>query len=607
MSRKKLTLKFLSRHPLLIVLNILLGFSGAIFNGVSTVMIVPLLMAFLGQGVINFQKGPPFLQKIISLFDNFPESQRLFFMFLSVVLAIILKNIATYSASIVSTYLSRNLMNDMRLDGLKLLLDVDLDFYAKNRIGTIFNSLNQEITRATSSAIMLINITVNVITVTVFVVILITLSWQLTLVSLAVLSFVALLNQFFVKRAKYFGKILSQKSSQYTNRLIEILTGIRLIKTASNEKQEYQLIEQVIKDREKSDLEAQANSALIGPFNEIAGILTVLIIVIAARYLFPGQLKSFAPILLTYLLFLFRLLPLIAQLNGSRSKLANLSNSVNLATQFLRRDNKPFMEKGTEIYTDLQTGIRFADVYFSYPSHKEVVLKGIDLWIPKGKIIALVGSSGSGKSTIADLLTRLYDPTTGHITIDGKDIKLYDLRSLRQAMGIVSQDTFLFNNTVDHNIAYGLEDVKEEEIIEAAKAANAYEFIIKLPKGFKTKIGDRGILLSGGQKQRLAIARALLRNPEILILDEATSALDTVSEKLVQQAIDTLSQNRTTLVVAHRLSTVQKAYQIVVLDKGKIVEVGNHEELLNKGGYYTRLYSMQFDDVPKAKVDFLQK
>jgi ABC-type multidrug transport system ATPase subunit len=218
----------------------------------------------------------------------------------------------------------------------------------------------------------------------------------------------------------------------------------------------------------------------------------------------------------------------------------------------------------------------------------------VDLYLPCGTTLALLGGSGAGKSTLADLLPRFYDPTSGCINFDGIDLREFDLVSVRKNMGIVSQDTFLFNDSVRNNIAYPKPEATEEEIIKAAKLANAYEFISKLPQQFDTVIGDRGVMLSGGQKQRLAIARALLQNPEILILDEATSALDTVSERLVQSALDELSRDRTTLVIAHRLSTVRKADQIAVLDQGRVVEVGTHEELLQKGGYYSHLYSMQF-------------
>ena len=290
----------------------------------------------------------------------------------------------------------------------------------------------------------------------------------------------------------------------------------------------------------------------------------------------------------------------MSQLNSIRSSFASSATSVEVTTDFLNRNNKPFMSRGEISYTKLQKGVHFNSLTFGYPGHKKLVLKDVNLFLPRGTTLALVGSSGAGKSTLADLLPRFYDPLSGSITIDGKDLRDFDLISVRKRMGIVSQDTFLFNDSIRNNIAYGRQEATEDEIITAAKRANAYEFISKLPQEFDTLIGDRGVMLSGGQRQRLAIARALLQNPEILILDEATSALDTVSERLVQSALDDLSRDRTTLVIAHRLSTVQKADQIAVLEQGQVVEVGTHEELLQKGGYYSRLYSMQFAQPVKA-------
>jgi subfamily B ATP-binding cassette protein MsbA len=597
MASNQLILKFLLKYPLLVFLNVVLGFSSAIFNGIGTALVVPLLAAFVSQsnGFNTLFKGaPPVLRKLISVFDVLPENSRVIAIFGTVLLAIILKNAANYAKNLVSGHHSRALINNLTSEGIDLLLAVDLDYYSKHKLGDIMHYVNNEIGRTSATVRTIVGLFATLINITLFLVILVSLSWQLTLISTALLSLIVLTNQHFVKKSREFGKIASQKTRLYSNKLFEILTGIRWIKTVSNEEYEYESIKKLILDREKANFEAQLISGLIGPFNEVSGIFAVFIMILLGHYLFAQQLKSFSAIFLIYLVFLFRLLPFISQLNTTRNQLANQSHSVDITADFLQRDNKPFMGNGHEPYKKLEKGIRFEQVCFSYPKNDNLVLDRVDLWIPKGKMTALVGASGAGKSTIADLLPRFYDPTEGRITFDGKDLRDYDLKTIRQAMGIVSQDTFLFNNSVRYNISYGQNSITEEEIVDAAKRANAYEFIVRLPKGFDTEIGDRGVLLSGGQRQRIAIARALLRDPDILILDEATSALDTESERLVQQAIDNLSQERTTLVVAHRLSTIQKAYQIVALDKGRIVEIGNHQELLAKDGYYNRLYSMQF-------------
>ncbi len=593
-----LLIRFALQYPWLVFLTIGLSLAGAIFNGVSTTLIVPLILSFLDQrnASIIAQGLPPLISRGLFFLGLSPSSQEVWQLTLVVLLAIFAKNATGFINTLVSSRLSQLLVNAMRKEGLEILLNVDIDFYKHTKVGDIVNQISHEVGRASGAIRIAINIFTIIITILVFVGILLSISWQLTIVSTCLLMLVTLTNQYFVRRAKQYGQVLSEKSAQYSTALLEMLMGIRLIKSVGSEHSERQRIEKFIEQRERADFFSQANFAAIAPINEISGLLAILGIVALGKVFFADSLNSLSTLLLTYLFLLFRLLPFVSQLNGSRSSFANSIPSVEIVAEFLRRDNKPFMTNGSIIYRKLQEGIRLEQVSFAYPGSEEIILDRVNLWIPRGTTVALVGASGAGKSTLADLLPRFYDPISGSISIDGIDLRDFNLRSLRRAMGIVSQDTFLFNDSIANNVAYGTPGADHQDIVEATKRANAYEFIIQLPDGFETVIGDRGVMLSGGQRQRLAIARALLRNPDILILDEATSALDTVSERLVQQAIEELCRDRTTVVIAHRLSTIQNADQIAVLDKGRVVELGSHSELLKHGGYYNKLYSMQFSE-----------
>lgn len=601
MHSRKLLLKSLLQHPFLVILTILLGFSGALFNGVGTVLVVPILLELLGQSTTFAEQLPPILQRVLDLFDGLPDDYRLLSLATAVVALIVLKNLSTYAGSLTSNRLNRKLAASLRLEGLRILLDVDLAYYSKTKVGDLINHLNIEVSRTTVAIRTLARLAISAITILVFVVFLLITSWQLTLIATVALGAVALINQSAVRQSKVFGAQLSQLSRNYSSRIVEILSGIRLVKSTANESSEYVTVSKLISDREVAEYRSQLLFAGIGPLNEVCSILALISVAMLGRMVMGEQLEAFSTILLTYLLVLFRMLPSIGQLNSARSHLANVLPSVDIISEFLNRRDKPFMKRGHITYTPLKREIHFDHLTFSYPGTAKPVLKNVNLHLKKGTTLALVGASGAGKSTLADLLPRFYDPDMGRIKIDGVDLKKLEVTSFRKRLGIVSQDTFLFNASVRENLIYGRPEATDDEIKDAMARANAYEFIANLPDGLDTLIGDRGVLLSGGQRQRLAIARALLQDPDILILDEATSALDTISERLVQKAIDELSRDRTTLVIAHRLSTVQNADQIAVLDQGQVVEVGTHSELLNKGGYYSELCAIQFSE--KVKDD----
>ena len=587
------------QYPLLVLLTVFMGFSSALFNGVGTILIVPILLELLGQASSIKGELPDILQRFLILFDGLPENFKLPAMMLSVVSLIVLKNAAIYVGSLASSNLSRQLAANLRREGLEILLDVDLSYYAKTKIGDLIDHLNTEVSRTTVAIRAIARMATNVITIMVFIGFLLALSWQLTLISTTALGLVALINQAAVRKAKAYGAELSKYSHRYSSRVIEILSGIRLVKGTANEATEYKTISSFISDREAADYRSQLLFAGVAPLNEVCSIIALILVAWLGRMVMAEQLEAFSSILLAYLITLFRMLPAIGHLNSTRSQLANVGPSVAVVSEFLRRDDKPFMINGARPYKELKGGIRFKNLAFSYPGHDKQVLKGINLYLKKGTTLALVGASGAGKSTLADLLPRFYDPTKGSIELDGINLKKIDIQSFRKRLGIVSQDTFLFNTTVRENLTYGRPEATEKEIKDAIARANAHEFIDALPSGLETMIGDRGVLLSGGQRQRLAIARALLQDPDILILDEATSALDTISERLVQKAIDELSRDRTTLVIAHRLSTVQNADLIAVMDQGRVVETGTHRDLLEEGGYYARLCAIQFSEQMK--------
>ena len=423
--------------------------------------------------------------------------------------------------------------------------------------------------------------------------------WKLSLVALLTLPLAGFLYVSVGVSIRRKSKRIQEKIASIMHILTEVLYSIRVIKAFVTKRYEIQKFEKegnryfhLLFRRAKLD-------NLATPINEIIGVLIGVVL------LWYGGMQVIQTETLTsedFLRFILVLFAMLAPIKTLGTVNITIQNSLAAAERvFNILDSKPDINdkpdaKEIESFSE---EIRFDNVSFDYGEESAPVLKNVSFSISKGSVVALVGASGAGKSTIADLIPRFYDTTSGYVKIDGEDIREIKLESLRRMMGVVSQEIILFNDTVKQNIAYGQEEIKDSNIISAAKAANAMEFIEELPNGFDTIIGERGVKISGGQKQRLSIARAIIKNPSLLILDEATSSLDTESEKLVQEAIEKLMKDRTVLVIAHRLSTVKNADNIIVLEQGKIIEKGNHVELIDKKGKYSELYAVQFQNERK--------
>ena len=532
------------------------------------------------------------------IFQAETKQQTLLNICLFIIAAFALKNFFLYINKQMIFRIQTKATKRLRDNVFHSIIEMHLDYFNKQRVGGLMNHVYNDVQSVQSSiSTTFINFIQNPFSIFVYVGVLFVLSWKLTLFAAGVSMIIFFVIRVIGRRVKKLSKIFRQRMGDMNSVLQEKFNGIKVIKSSGFEGIEVDRFKSFTNDFRRLDLKIYRLKNIINPLNE------TLLVGAVAMVLWFGGLQVFegsmtANELMVFAFSLYSAMGPIKMLGEANTKIQSGMASAERLFEVI--DAEPQVKNGTSAITGFSRSIRFEEVSFKYRKDPgaPVVLDNISFEIKKGEMVALVGQSGSGKSTVVDLLLRFYDVDSGRITIDGVDIREFDYKQLRRMIGVVSQEVILFNDTIEQNISYGVhEDVVHERVQAAAKLANAERFIEEKPLKYETVIGDRGVQLSGGQRQRLAIARAMVKNPGLLIFDEATSALDNESEKVVQAAIDHALENRTALVVAHRLSTVKNADRIIVLDKGHVAEAGTHEELLSKNGLYKMYYGIQFSDV----------
>jgi len=599
----KRLLKFVIPHAWVLTLAGVCMIASSAFSGVSIGMIIPLVDNIItGKRIIipNDVTLPPILRDLVLSVNAMTPTELLNRMTIFILMLWLLKNFFEFCQTYFMNDVSQRVIRDVKNIIYQKLLTFSLDFYSRNPTGKLMSRITYDaaiIRDAISTGftdllyqpIQLIVYLGLLIAVKVY----FSISWFLMVISMGLFLLVIYPVIKIGKRLKAISRQSQDKMADITTTLHETISGIRVVKAFSMEGYEAKKFANQNQQFYRLSMKSVKRMIVVSPITEFAGMFCIAIILwIAGKGILSGSLSAGA--FITFLASMLSLMRPIKRLTNVYSINQQALAAADRIFEVL--DTKPTVseKEGALALPRIKKGIEFEDVHFKYEN--KVILKDIGLKVNVGEIAAFVGPSGVGKTTLVNLIPRFYDVSKGTIAVDGVDVRDCTLDSLRGQIGIVTQETILFNDTVASNIVYGSNNTSIDDIMKAAKIANAHSFIMNMPQGYDTAIGERGFRLSGGEKQRLAIARAVFKDPPILILDEATSQLDTESEILVQEAIDRMMKGRTVFVIAHRLSTIKHADRIYVLDDGRIVEVGSHDELVNIGGLYKRLYDMQFKD-----------
>ena len=585
-------------------LNIFFNILYALFSALSFAALIPMLDVLFNKTEAVYQKpvyaGIGDLKEYLGQYLNYQvtayagedEMKGLVFVIALVLILFFLKNIFNYLAMYFITFLRNGVLKDLRNAMYKKIVELPLSFFSEKKKGDIIARISSDVLEIQHSFLSILELIVREpLTILFTIIVMFTISPKLTLFVFIFIPIAGMIISRIGKSLKRKSARVQKEQAEFLSIVEETLGGLRVVKAFNAESKFLNRFKNSTNRFYRFSNKLLNRQNLASPTGEFLGILVIGVLLWfgGKMVLVEGSLN--ASEFIAYMGLAYNILTPAKAISKASYGVRKGNAAAERVLEVLETEN-PIREKpGAIEKSDFSDGIELSDVSFKYED--EFVLKNFNLQVPKGSTVALVGQSGSGKSTVANLVTRFYDVDKGSVNIDGVDIRDLTKKSLRDLIGLVTQDSILFNDTVRNNIALGKEDATEEEILDAAKIANAHEFITQLPQGYETNIGDGGNKLSGGQKQRLSIARAVLKNPPIMVLDEATSALDTESERLVQEALENMMQNRTSVVIAHRLSTIQNADTIVVLQKGKIVELGSHRDLLSEEGVYKNLVEMQ--------------
>ena len=587
---------------------VFLNIFSAVFNVFSFTLIIPILQILFKMDTTVYEFIPwdtadmamkdiamnNFYYYVTGLITEYGGSVTLLLLGLFLGLMTALKTGCYFGSSAIMIPLRTGIVRDIRVTVYNKMMSLPLGFFSQERKGDIIARMSGDVGEVensiTSSLDMLIK---NPILILFYFATLIITSWQLTLFTLAVVPLMAWGMGAIGKKLKKESLEAQGKWSDTMSQLEETLGGLRVIKAFIAEEKMMERFTKVSNELRAATRKVAIRQALAHPVSEFLGTIMIMIVLWFGGTLILSEASPIdAPTFIFYMVILYSVLNPLKEFARAGYNIPKGLASMERVDKILKAENNIKEKENPVDIKSFDDKIEFKGVSFSYEDGKEV-LHDINITIPKGKTIALVGQSGSGKSTLVDLVPRYRDATSGEILIDGLNLKDLKIKSLRSLIGNVNQEAILFNDTIFNNIAFGVEGATMEQVVAAAKIANAHDFIMEKEEGYDTNIGDRGGKLSGGQRQRISIARAILKNPPILILDEATSALDTESERLVQEALDRLTTSRTTIAIAHRLSTIKNADEICVLHEGKIVERGTHEDLIKLNGYYKKLNDMQ--------------